>query len=339
MRIVIFGAGDKGRKLFCENRNSDFPDEIIAFWDNDCKKWGGYYENIKIDSPQTYSNYCFDYVVIASSYEKEIIVQLRQLGIGEKILTLVEYSRKKCAHSAYLMRYEHKSSLQPSVFDNKVIVYTAITGSYDELNEPLFEAPNIEYVCFTDNKCMDSKKWKIEYISSKSLNSMYLAKRVKLFPNEFLPSDVTSIWVDGKFQVVGNLLEYAQKYGKNEPILCFPHFARKCIYVEASKCIVDGIGRKEEIVRQMSHYVKAGYPFDNGLYEMGCIVRNHSDSMVKKLMAAWWREVITFSNRDQISFPYICWKYRYLPDVSDEDLYRNNWLLCKRAYSKELTIR
>lgn len=335
MRIIIFGAGDKGKELLLHIKNDILPDEVIAFWDNDSKKWGTFFEQIEIRDPRDHHTSDFDYVVIASSYESEIRLQLMQYGIENSILSLEEYKRKKNANMAYFYKYNNVNEEKVDVFSDRLIVYTAITGGYDRLNEPLFVSPDIEYVCFTNDRNLKSSRWIIEYINSQSLDNMYLAKKVKMFPQEYLGKNITSVWVDGKFQIVGDMREYIKKYEKTKPILCFPHFARNCIFDEAACCVTYGIGRKEEIIHQISKYEREGYPFNNGLYEMGCIVRNHNDSYVQEIMSHWWNEVSLFSNRDQISFPYVCWKHGFEPDISNEDIYGNKWLQCKRNYCKD----
>lgn len=45
--------------------------------------------------------------------------------------------------------------------------------------------------------------------------------------------------------------------------------------------------------------------------------------------------MVMFSNRDQISLPYVCEKQGFLPDICDQDIYRNEWMLCKRNYTKD----
>ena len=161
------------------------------------------------------------------------------------------------------------------------------------------------------------------------MDDVHLAKRVKLFPNEFLGEFNTSVWVDGKFQIIGDFNEYISTYQYRQPILCFPHFSRNCLYDEAAVCVTSGKGDKRDIIPQVSSYEREGYPFDNGLYEMGCIVRKHNDPFVSNLMEEWWEEVCRFSYRDQISFPYVRWKNGFIPDICDQNLYRNRWLLHK----------
>ena len=132
--------------------------------------------------------------------------------------------------------------------------------------------------------------------------------------------------MDGKFEIQNDLREYIKIYEKNEPILCFPHFERDCIYDEAITCLYQNKGNKQKIIGQISEYYRINYPFSGGLYEMGCIVRKHNDDFVKKLMSDWFQETMIYSSRDQLSFPVMCWKNKFHPDICDLYIGKNKWL-------------
>jgi hypothetical protein len=336
MKIVIFGLGDNGHKLYSKfKEHSDFcNDYVVAFSDNNSDLWNSYEDSIPVIPPIELSNCDFDAIIVASIYEKSICRQLSEYGLADKIMMAYEYDRRVYALYQYRKRYSGNTERTKRIFDDKLVVYTSITGNYDDLKEPLFRCPDIDYVCFTNNRSIKSDIWNVEYISSETLDNMHLAKRVKLFPHEYLSGFNTSVWVDGKFQIKSDIRKYISKYERTEPILCFPHFSRACIYEEAGCCVLNRIGNKKDIIHQIAFYEREGYPVDNGLYEMGCIVRNHNDDEVIKIMEEWWKEIEKFSYRDQISFPYVCWKNDFKPDICDQDIYNNEWLLCTRNYSK-----
>ena len=52
---------------------------------------------------------------------------------------------------------------------NKICVYTCITGDYDNLNEIKNIEKGIDYICYTNNKKIKSKTWKVKYITDDSL--------------------------------------------------------------------------------------------------------------------------------------------------------------------------
>ena len=85
------------------------------------------------------------------------------------------------------------------------VVYTSIMGSIDELNEVVQPNDNVDYLCFTDNQNLRSKTWKIilcrDYFNSPRLT----AKVFKLFPHSLFPDALESLWVDGNFEINGNI--------------------------------------------------------------------------------------------------------------------------------------
>lgn len=333
-RVVFFGAGKQANNLLAYISKPQFREnQYIAFSDNNSTLWGKSIHNLKIISPSKLNQTIADCFVITSPYYEQTIKKQLMYEIGipdEKIYSFDEYDRKCYTRWQYKKKYGklEGSDNNSSKFDlNKLVIYTAITGDYDKLRTPLFENDNLTYVCFTNNPKIKSDIWNIEYIQDEQLDNRYLAKKIKMNPDLYFKEFETSIWIDGKFEVLGDFRTYIEKYGKDKPILCFPHFQRECIYDEAAVCLCVKKGKKEDIVRQIAGYYEEGYPMNNGLYEMGCIVRRHNDELVKKLMREWEKEVTYYSYRDQLSFPYICWKNDFVPDICNLDINKNLWML------------
>lgn len=335
--IVMFGAGNRAKEIIKEIRQ--YPDlyvgENIVFCDNNPDLWGKTIAGKQIIPPQNIKSENTDLIVISSIYEKEIRRQLiQELNIdSEKILLYSEFRNQKFSHMVYGKKYGNIKKSGLNILETKnIIVYTAITGKYDDLKEPEYTGKNITYVCYTDNHAIKSKNWNIEYIEKK-FDSVYLAKDIKLKPHIYCKDFETSIWVDGSFQIKDDLSKYVEIYGKGKPMLCFPHSERICVYDEAGACLVSHKGKKEQIIEQITTYYQMGYPLNRGLYEMGCIVRNHNDDLVKRLMIDWEKEILRYSYRDQISFPFVCWKNSFDPDICDLSI-RNNRFLSNKPHNK-----
>lgn len=332
-KVIFFGAGKYADYIWHYISEPPFSEnQYIAFSDNNSMLWGKNFNGLKVIPPSELKWDLADcFIITSTNYEETIRSQLVSVtGIPkEKIYSFGEYARKCYTRWQYKKKYGDsvKFSVSDSKFDlKKLVVYTAITGDYDNLREPLFINKDITYVCFTNNQKLKSDIWNIEYIQDDQLDNMYLAKKVKMNPDLYFQEFETSVWIDGKFEVRGDFRTYIEKYGKEKPILCFPHFQRDCIFDEAAVCICEKKGKKEDIIRQIADYYQEGYPVNNGLYEMGCIIRKHNDGLVKKLMREWEREVINYSYRDQLSFPYICWKNAFVPDICSLDINDNPWI-------------
>ncbi|MCC9262297.1 MAG: glycosyl transferase, partial [Methanobrevibacter woesei] len=73
-----------------------------------------------------------------------------------------------------------KESAEDTIEDiknNKLLIYTAFTGSYDSLKEPEFIDDNCDYVCFTDNPNLKSDIWKIIFMEESTLDNNRKAKQ------------------------------------------------------------------------------------------------------------------------------------------------------------------
>ncbi|MCI8466532.1 MAG: DUF616 domain-containing protein [Lachnospiraceae bacterium] len=335
MRVGFFGAGTFAKNILEQIYLPPFlyQEDDIIFIDNDSELWGKYLDRKRIISPSDIYKFGIETVVITSVYEGEIRKQLMEtLGISkEQIYTYEEYKRKCYANWIYQKRYPNKKDYKKRLLagTQPIVVYTAITGNYDELKEPLFLSDGLTYVCFTDNPKIKSKIWNIEYIKDNSLDQIRLARHIKLNPHIFFSDYEISIWVDGKFQIMDDLRTYVSIYQKQSKILCFPHPERECICDELAACIISRKGNKKNMIRQVSKYLTEGYPINYGLYETGCIVRMHHDDKVKMLMENWEYEIQQYSIRDQLSIPYIYWKNNFVPDICNLDINNNRWLVSK----------
>ncbi len=333
MRIFFWGAGTYASSIWKKIvENPEFySDDYIGFIDNNPKLWGDCFLGKKVIAPYDIKNYKIDRIVIASVFEEEIKRQVtNEIGLPEEtIFSFEEYEQSCFANKKFLERYRKSDTNENryNCFNGKrAVVYTAIMGEYDYLKLPLNVDNDLTYVCFTNNYKLKSDIWHMEYIKDKSLDNIHFARKIKIKPYLYLKDYEVSIWVDGKFSIHNDLKKYVEKYGRDKPVLCFPHHVRECIYDEAVACMWFHKGVKEKITHQVSDYYKAGYPFKNGLYETGCMVRRHDDEFVKKIMEQWYEQIENYSYRDQISFPVVCWKNNFVPDICDLNINKNNWL-------------
>lgn len=333
MRVALCGAGKMGRKVYNLLKWGGVfsPDEVVGFIDNDPDKQGAYIDNVPIVSLGSVGIIHPDLFVICAGQIAEIRKQLIESGIIEEaIIDHATYFRRCNAKEKYISRYADNNNISRDNSISRIVVYTSITGKYDQLNEPLFVDDNITYVCFTDDVDARSNVWNIELINNETEDNVHLAKHFKLYPNIYFGDYDVSVWVDGKYIIKNDLRKYIMQYKKDEELLLFPHPERNCIYEEAATCVASSIGDKRDIIRQITAYYTEGYPFDNGLYEGGCIVRWHNSDKVRDLMNKWNDEIRKYSYRDQISLPYVCWKTGVKPDISDLDINDNEFLHMNR---------
>lgn len=212
---------------------------------------------------------------------------------------------------------------------NKV-VYTAITGGYDnlKLNQG---AKDVDYVAFLENPEVSKiGVWEVRDINKylpkeyRKLDNNRRAKWFKLHPHKLFGKEYKySIWIDGNVETqkdLGELTESIKRWG------VFKHFQRDCILEEMYICAKLRLDDPFLMKKQISNYINNyGYPIHNGLVENGVIIRNHNDRRVKALCSRWWQEILMWSKRDQLSFVFVAWNSHLRYELMDGTVYKNDW--------------
>lgn len=208
---------------------------------------------------------------------------------------------------------------------NKGVVYTVITGNYDDLMTPRFINDNWDYICFTDSEDLKSDFWKIKRIEDQDLDFARKSRKYKVLPHIYLSQYDYSLYIDGNFIINGDIDDYINEYSQNSPILCLIHPDRDCIYDEAEVCIKIKKDSPERIENQIAKYQSQEYPPHNGLIAGGILYRDHRNPLVIKVMEDWWDEIKSNSYRDQLSFNYVCWKNSLKYDQCDLSCWGNEY--------------
>lgn len=224
---------------------------------------------------------------------------------------------------------------------NKICAYTCITGEYDILEDISFIDDNIDYFCFTNNKNIKSDFWKVIYIDNDGLNNVTLARKIKILGHKKLEKYDITIWLDGAINVLKPLSQFLNEqcdFDKYD-MIGFKHQFRDCIYDEMNECIrlFKETTPKIDILKKYLSSEK--YPAHNGLIESTVLVRKNNDK-VKKLMDLWFKMIVEFSHRDQLSFNYCLWKQPISINFLDMYVYDNPYFKHRGHVSNhELNVR
>jgi hypothetical protein len=165
-------------------------------------------------------------------------------------------------------------------------VYTTITGDIDP--------PRSDILCLGGYG-----KFKRDVMNSK----IY-----KILPHLFINDD-SSLYLDGNIYLKV-LPEELESWLDGYDIALFKHPQRKCVYGEglaAVGCYEDG-NIQAEIFDHMDAYRDEKFPKRGGLWECGILLRKHNEAM-RAFCNEWWAQICRYSNRDQISFPYVLAKF------------------------------
>lgn len=184
----------------------------------------------------------------------------------------------------------------------KIVVYSALTGDYDHVQEILYKEDGVDYLLFTNNKALKSRTWQVVYVDSK-LDDVLLSREIKMLPHKYLGEKYdVSIYIDANAVIYGELSLLTRYLNSGVSFAVSKHGERNKVRDE-----IDAILRRfpsinrETIMTQYDRYASEGFKDDMGLVECGILVRKHKDKPLQELMEAWWTEYKQGIKRDQIS--------------------------------------
>lgn len=272
----------------------------------------------------------------------------KEYQIGCKIVKLMSLTPKKamkeyllkrrirkCRNYNQMVNYPNTSKKDYLRESKKTVVYTCVTGNYDNVRDPVYIPDNVDFVLFTEKSnihklCKNLQRWQVKELPSipHYVESLVMENRyIKLHPHEYFPEYDYSLYIDGNVRVIGDVCSLLCNTNNDTGLAFHRHRQRKSVYYEAEVCKLLGKGNKKYIDIQMNKYKNAGFPENFGLYEATVIATDLSNPNAERLYNIWWSELLeTKSGRDQLSLPYIIWKsgfeYEQVGNLGN-DLYSN----------------
>lgn len=239
------------------------------------------------------------------------------MGYDEIYETYLEVSKKHVDRPLFNHSTDSCEETIEDIKNNKIAIYTAFTGDYDTLKHPEVIDENCDYICFTDNTELTSDLWKIIPMEESILDNNRKAKQYKLLPHKYLKDYKYSFWLDGTFKIKGSIREYIyNNIRANSKMLVVVHTERDCVYEEYDASKIIPRYPRAVMEEQVEFYRSQGFPEHYGLGVMGALFRQHNHPDVIKVMEDWWDENIKYTNQDQLSYAYVCWKNDFHPSVS-----------------------
>lgn len=190
---------------------------------------------------------------------------------------------------------------------SKKVIYTAVFGDRDDL-KPIKKQNGFDYFVFTDNPSLKDPVFKTKIIKPVDHDPCRNARFVKINPHLVLAGYEYWIWLDANIAAEGvNFDLLLQQYLNNHDLALHKHPIRKCIYDEGSACREKGFDLPDKINAQVEKYRDEGYLDNNGLCSTSILYRRNTSRM-NSFNDLWWKELLAFSRRDQLSFNYVAWK-------------------------------
>lgn len=212
---------------------------------------------------------------------------------------------------------EEKSNIEiDSNIKNKVVIYSCITGKYDDIQKPFIKEKNVKYILFTDNKNLKSKDWEIRNIPSNVPNfkdSVLINRYIKMHPKKLFPEYDYSYYIDGNIRIMSEVTSLINKVDNKTGLALHKHKARKCTYDEIDACIIMKRGNVKKLQETKKIFMDQKFPSNYGLFECNLIITDLNNNTAVNILNSWWNEFYkSKSYRDQIYFPYTLWKNNIL---------------------------
>ena len=200
----------------------------------------------------------------------------------------------------------HSPIVPYSIPDNpkpngRIVVYTALTGDYDNVQELLYKEDGVDYLLFTNNPSIHSNTWQVIQVQS-GLDEVLLSREIKMMPHKYLGKEYeTSIYIDANAIIYGEITELTRYLANGKSLAVTKHSIRKSVKEEIDACVRLRGTDQEAANKQYEKYLNEGFNDDNPLLECGILVRAHNDQTLQALMCEWFDEFKNGVRRDQLS--------------------------------------
>lgn len=186
-----------------------------------------------------------------------------------------------------------------------IVVYTAIFGGYDTLRQPWTAERGVRYVCFTDSPPDNPGVWEIIEADPDEWGGPILAnRRFKLLPHVYFPEATDTIYHDGNHVLKVKPSSIIRAMPQDVDLMVSTPVERIWrIKDELDAVCARGMAVPSEARAQVEHYRGQGLDIDLPAVRAGRLVRRNNERC-RAFGDAWWREVSTWTHRDQLSFDH-----------------------------------
>ena len=232
-----------------------------------------------------------------------------------------------------LFLFFKKISSFSSVSNKKIAVITAVYGGYEKLKDHsnVKNSELFDWYCFTEDISLKSPLWKIintpyhlinnpensfknnyTNIRDTSTKNMMYAKYYKTQMHNIyiLKKYDYYIWIDGSLHLRDNFVKNViQLFNQDADLINFKHSVRNNVKDELMLCKNWAKYKNQDLQKQYNNYIKNGFTDDVNLFELTSFFRKNN-KIVNDLFNLWWEHNEEHSYQDQISFPYVIWKFK-----------------------------
>ena len=199
----------------------------------------------------------------------------------------------------------------------RCVIYTVLTGGYDDLRQPEEVCPGCDYICFSNS--IPEKQigvWRIRPFDYHPDDLSRESRYPKLNPHLVLPEYEYSLYTDANIALRNEVCEKIRELaGREVSLAMIPHPDRNCVYREAVILTAWRIGDPGLIYRQVRFLLENHFPQDAGLFSGGMIFRRHLRPDIVRFSEQWWDFYSRYSSRDQLAVSWALFQTGLKPEI------------------------
>ena len=192
----------------------------------------------------------------------------------------------------------------------KKLLYTVLTGTYDQLNEipsSLVNTRDWDFLCLTDNPSLSSETWKIQLVGKdEGLDPVRLSRLYKIKNHLVDTGYDISVYTDANIRIRGDLDHFlSQALGLDCTLGLLYHPFHSSLEQEVELCIRTGRDDPALLEEQYRFYTdKENFTDFLPHINARLLIRRPGDRQIESLMETWFEQLLRWSRRDQVSFNY-----------------------------------
>lgn len=192
------------------------------------------------------------------------------------------------------------------------VIYTVLTGGYDNITQPLVVDDRFDYILFSDQHVGETiGVWQVMGIETEqNMNKFCLSRMPKILPHRFLKAYKASLYLDANVQIATDVVykSFFDLYNDGIEWGGIKHpFGMDCTYREIGDIVRAPWVHDYDVVKWYQTLLNAGFPKHYGMYENNVIFRCHT-SAVNDVCERWWNTIVNGCKRDQFSLMFLLWQ-------------------------------
>jgi hypothetical protein len=185
-----------------------------------------------------------------------------------------------------------------------VALISALYGDYDTLRHPVRQTGDVQYICLTDNRDLESDVWEMVYWPKPHMVPLMAGKAPKMLPMRYCDAP-RSVWIDMSVQVLHPDFAMQAAECARDGFATWPHPWNDTLAAEAFESAQQPRYTGQRLHEQVERYWDEGLPEDASVRHTAVVARVHND--LTEQVGLRWDAEYEWSATDQIPFTYVAW--------------------------------